>query len=1746
MLQNRRIRGAIVGLACLSLLIPLCCHGAQSSTPFSLRDILDPAAMRLIRTGRHADPIIGHELPTFLRKAFLEDRPGQGSGPEPDKQLTGNAENSTEREVATPPLDKVARVVFISNGVDEWVNDEQPPAGTPPPEPGDPLYQYYHPDGLIDAYGTASDGYNIWIMRHDGTEQVMVKSIPDPTNPHLHRSIPGDEHDPAYDPGATVLAFANDQTGTYQIYTMDILTRTVRQITYDAGSKSHPTWSADGRWIAYATDVNGATNRDIFEVSARGVGSALPLAVTPVDESEPTFQPNGLSILYTRADGAVTHIWQMDPNGANQQQLTDGGGDPAADDRSPAWRQDGIGNQFAFASNRLTDPALDSFRDYNIWSVGVAGELLPGPGAVLYSNTNPADRYDDLEPAYSPLLAPIPPVGPDRAPTRIFFSSNRLDAPEVPVPQSEWDIWAAILLDDRPPVLLALPSVSNRNPSPGDDIVVYAQPYDDETGVAVVRAFFKDPDSAEDDSQRIDHKQFIEWFTDFEPNAYPGRYLEEIDCETVGSIQLFDDGDMPNHGDAVADDGTFSGIWTTPAGASRASDFIIDIGVTDNSGNAIIFDDIYGFSTVAFAPKTNVLLVDDYCEGQQFLSQPGATGRDNDLPASFPCESYFTTNYSEADALNSWNIAYNTFYGGINALGQRNARDSYRVGFIGVDGEAYDLWRIICRGAPDLQTLTYYAPTSETQLTTDLKGLRQVPVANRAIFWAAPHTGDVWTADGTLTDAATQALLQQFVARGGRLCVTGQDIAWALTLDGTVSNPFLATVLGASYVRDDNTGRDYLFNPTWDIGGVPGDLLADDPWWPHTHYGDGMTNEWDGGPDAGDNTLADMDHLLNNKNPDAYWWAIYPDVIRPSGATQIYGYGGATAADGAGVKREDPTTGARVVYFAFPFEAIDRHYHSTNSVAHCRNKRSKLAHQTLCWLRTGGLQGRVLGAPGLQPLRDPEPIVTIHPLNQPDIILYAQRCLTDGTFTIAGLPPAIYEVQARRPGYWLDKPEYEWVHGGLTPRVVDFVVTLSQPGAIQGTVTSLADGQPIANVTVTAVSTDPDATTPIASVLTGADGTYVISNVPVDDYDVTADGSTATPPYGSDTKKVTVIPGSSVTQDFQLEAADGTLEVTVTDAATHALLEGATVKAMLNRALVGSATTDTTGVATLQLPPGTYALTVDKPGYAQGTTQATVLSAQVVVVSIALTALPPGAIAGQVYRSSNVNDPIGGVTVEVIVGSSVIARVQTADQWTYSPGGQNRYNYKIDTVPAGGGVVVRASASGFTVTPASQTVTVATGVVTYDINFMISALHSFPTGLQFISVPFDYSTQDPAVVVGTPVGQTLRMAAWDPALGRYAIYPAAPADRLRLGMGYWLRLAQPQDLVSEGTRAGNPYYIPLGAGWNGIGDPFTSAVDFYSLRVRDSRGVERTIQEAFAAGQVRNGLFVYGLGGYSLATSLLPYSGYWIYAGQPVSLVVADPAQPALSAAAARTVERPALAQPKNGWLAPIVVSAAGLTDASAAFGVAPGADEILDVPKPPAPQGGYVYASFASRGEATKAIDVRGAGNQKWTLVVQSTAGKAPVTVSWPDLSQLPLAARPMLRDPVTGQRQFMRDTQGYTFRPKRGEARRLQIEVSDAPQGTLTVTTVGAQSARRGATVTYTLSRDAQVTVEVRNVAGRTIARPGSPEPRSAGRNVATWGGRTDAGVAAPAGRYLVRITARSADGQQASALIVVTTGG
>src|SRR5205823_6637351 len=93
--------------------------------------------------------------------------------------------------------------------------------------------------------------------------------------------------------------------------------------------------------------------------------------------------------------------------------------------------------------------------------------------------------------------------------------------------------------------------------------------------------------------------------------------------------------------------------------------------------------------------------------------------------------------------------------------------------------DGYDIWRIECRGPLDPAVLANYTPTIEQQPDpNDITKTRPIHVANHAVLWSAPYLGDDWTGRGTLLDPDTEAQLQDYVNAGGRLLITGRDVAW--------------------------------------------------------------------------------------------------------------------------------------------------------------------------------------------------------------------------------------------------------------------------------------------------------------------------------------------------------------------------------------------------------------------------------------------------------------------------------------------------------------------------------------------------------------------------------------------------------------------------------------------------------------------------------------------------------------------------------------------------------------------------------------------------------------------------------------------------------------------------------------------------------------------------------------------------------------------------------------------------------
>ncbi len=91
----------------------------------------------------------------------------------------------------------------------------------------------------------------------------------------------------------------------------------------------------------------------------------------------------------------------------------------------------------------------------------------------------------------------------------------------------------------------------------------------------------------------------------------------------------------------------------------------------------------------------------------------------------------------------------------------------------------------------------------------------------------------------------------------------------------------------------------------------------------------------------------------------------------------------------------------------------------------------------------------------------------------------------------------------------------------------------------------------------------------------------------------------------------------------------------------------------------------------------------------------------------------------------------------------------------------------------------------------------------------------------------------------------------------------------------------------------------------------------------------------------------------------------------------------------------------------------------------------------------------------------------------------------------------------------------------------------------GAVAVTGLAAAPTRAGAEIAFALSAPAEVTVSILNIAGRPVASVARQQAMQPGVQRLVWNARTDAGTHAPAGLYLLRVTAQGTDGQQADAL-------
>jgi TolB protein len=111
-----------------------------------------------------------------------------------------------------------------------------------------------------------------FVSDRSGSPQIYIMSA-DGTN--LRRMTTaaqgGDASAPSWSPNGLFIAFhwRVSETGTYDVYVMEIASGRIIQLTHDAGRNEHPTWSPDGRHLAFESTRSGS--RQVWSMLANGL-----------------------------------------------------------------------------------------------------------------------------------------------------------------------------------------------------------------------------------------------------------------------------------------------------------------------------------------------------------------------------------------------------------------------------------------------------------------------------------------------------------------------------------------------------------------------------------------------------------------------------------------------------------------------------------------------------------------------------------------------------------------------------------------------------------------------------------------------------------------------------------------------------------------------------------------------------------------------------------------------------------------------------------------------------------------------------------------------------------------------------------------------------------------------------------------------------------------------------------------------------------------------------------------------------------------------------------------------------------------------------------------------------------------------------------------------------------------------------------------------------------------------------------
>jgi Tol biopolymer transport system component len=234
------------------------------------------------------------------------------------------------------------------------------------------------PDGTELLYTGQSAGNTDVYIRRLGADTTSAVN--------LTANSPASDSMPSFSPDGRWIAFSSLRENSAGIFVMNRRGESIRRLT-NVGVD--PTWTPDGREIVYGTETGGdpEVRRVPSELWAVNVESGASRRITEADAVQPRVSPDGRFVAFWALPLETGHnqfarperdVWVLPMTGGTRVRITNGG----ATNWNPAWSRDG----------RFLYFASDRSGNMNIWRVPIdrdtgraAGEPVAMMAPTLYA-----------------------------------------------------------------------------------------------------------------------------------------------------------------------------------------------------------------------------------------------------------------------------------------------------------------------------------------------------------------------------------------------------------------------------------------------------------------------------------------------------------------------------------------------------------------------------------------------------------------------------------------------------------------------------------------------------------------------------------------------------------------------------------------------------------------------------------------------------------------------------------------------------------------------------------------------------------------------------------------------------------------------------------------------------------------------------------------------------------------------------------------------------------------------------------------------------------------------------------------------------------------------------------------------------------------------------------------------------------------------------------------------------------------